>query len=350
MPNSPLTDIAIRNASVGTHWDSVIRGFGLRVGKNNRSFIVLLGSGRRFKIGQYPAMSLSDARKEARRHLAEKHLGKTIPKFVAFEDARNRYLEAARAKNRPSTVFGYQSRLNRIPWGRTAIAEITPRDVLATLATFKAPIERRYIFIVLRAFFNFCIQQHYLDVSPMARLIPPPNNESRDRFLSPAELQAVWHACPDDAFGRSVKLLILTGQRRGEIEHIDLEGTTATIPGKSTKNKRTHTFPVPTMAVPLLEQPLGWNGWGKCKERLDKTAQVTGWTLHDLRRTYATIHAQLGTPPHVIEALLNHKTGIVSGIAQVYNRYRYLDEMRAAVAVFEKYLTATVLAPAEPPT
>jgi integrase len=84
-------------------------------------------------------------------------------------------------------------------------------------------------------------------------------------------------------------------------------------------------------------------GWGKSKERLDKKSGVSEWTLHDLRRTYATIQAQLGTPPHVIEALLNHKSGIISGVAQTYNRYHYLAEMKAAVSNFDAHFQATVL-------
>ncbi len=60
----------------------------------------------------------------------------------------------------------------------------------------------------------------------------------------------------------------------------------------------------------------------KIKRQLDKLSGVSGWTLHDLRR---------GVAPHIIERLLNHFTGTISGIAAVYNRAKYLDEMRDAV-------------------
>ena len=132
---------------------------------------------------------------------------------------------------------------------------------------------------------------------------------------------------------------MLTGQRKGEIQHITLDGDLATIPSARTKNKRTHVFPVSERVKALLAKDRVFNGWGKSKARLDKQAVIEPWTLHDLRRTYATIHAQLGTPPHVIEALLNHKSGIVSGVAATYNRYRYTDEMRMAVATFEAEFT-----------
>lgn len=52
------------------------------------------------------------------------------------------------------------------------------------------------------------------------------------------------------------------------------------------------------------------------QSRLDKRSGVTNWTLHDLRRTFATMHAQIGTPPHVTERMLNHITGTLTPIAR----------------------------------
>ena len=89
-----------------------------------------------------------------------------------------------------------------------------------------------------------------------------------------------------------------------------------------------------------------FNGWGKHKEAFDAACGVRGWTLHDLRRTYATKLAALKVPPHIVERLLNHKfgsiqnrtDGTVSAVAEVYNRHLYIDEMREAVKVWEAYL------------
>ena len=160
----------------------------------------------------------------------------------------------------------------------------------------------------------------------------------RERVLTPAELKAIWDACPDGAFGTCVKLLIVTGQRRGEIQHLTLDDDLAAISSLFTKNHRSHTFPVGSMGRALLSEDRAFNGWGKAKAQLDRKIDLTDWTLHDLRRTYATIHAQLGTPPHIIEALLNHKSGIISGVAATYNRFQYLDEMRLATARYEAQL------------
>jgi integrase len=71
--------------------------------------------------------------------------------------------------------------------------------------------------------------------------------------------------------------------------------------------------------------------WSTSKAALDQLGGVVDWTLHDLRRTFATRLAKMGTAPRVIERLLHHITGTISGRAAVDNRARYLEEMRAAV-------------------
>jgi integrase len=198
----------------------------------------------------------------------------------------------------------------------------------------------------------------------MEHMAQPPTGRSRSRVLTEAELRAVYRTAHSstDSFGRIVTLLILTGQRRGEIARLEREwvnGDTITLPSHVTKNGRGHTFPIGLEAQALLasiprlkgcpyvfpaarqknEKTTVFNGWGKPKARFDKACAVTGWTLHDLRRTYSSTMAALGVPQIVMEKLLNHVSGgTQSPIAQVYNRYTYLDEMRAAVLKWEAYL------------
>jgi hypothetical protein len=62
----------------------------------------------------------------------------------------------------------------------------------------------------------------------------------------------------------------------------------------------------------------------------------------DLLRTYVTNLAELGVAPHVIERSLNHVSGTISGVAAVYNRYTYLQEMRAAIALWETRLHSII--------
>lgn len=156
-----------------------------------------------------------------------------------------------------------------------------------------------------------------------------------------------------------MKLLILTGQRRGETAALEAEwiGTdTITLPKGVTKNGREHTFPIGPMTASLLAgrstsgglflarwRENKFSGWSTSKAVLDKLCGVSSWTLHDLRRTFATNLAALGTPIHVTERLLNHVSGTQSGIVAVYQRHSYMPEMRKAIEVWESHLRVLVV-------
>lgn len=155
-------------------------------------------------------------------------------------------------------------------------------------------------------------------------------------------------------------VLLLTAQRRGEVadirwSEIDFDAATWTIPTSRAKNGATHLVPLSEDAlqaiksVPRLHNcdfvftttgrsPI--SGSGRLKARLDVSVKGEGWRLHDLRRTAATHMAVLGVQPHVIEAVLNHKTGIISGVAAIYNRYAYSVEKRAALELWAQHLKA----------
>jgi len=153
------------------------------------------------------------------------------------------------------------------------------------------------------------------------------------------------------------------------------------LPSTITKNKRSHTFPIGALAVSILnsvtdissaclmfpargKEDSPFTGWSKAKAQLDKkinilqvdvgkepfsftltteNRKVDNWTLHDLRRTYATNLQRLGVKLEVIESLLNHISGTRAGIIGVYNRHRYEAEMREAVTTFEVWFNAAIL-------
>jgi integrase len=91
-------------------------------------------------------------------------------------------------------------------------------------------------------------------------------------------------------------------------------------------------------------QPMAYAGWSKDKKAFENRCSISGWTLHDLRRTFATRLAQLGVLPHVVERLLNHRLGaiktetILTDVAEVYNLATYLPEMRRAIDQWEQKL------------
>ena len=369
-----LTDLSIRKLplSPGTtyYWDSYTRGFGLRVSKTAKTFVVLTGSGRRETIGRYPDLKLAEARAEASRILAERTLGNLRPTRRAFDDARNEFLKECERKNRALTVRDYRRLLARhYPYKREALADITPDDIRRRLmALAETPSERIHAFTAGRAFFRWCVRQRYIDRSPMEHMQLPSKPNARDRILSDDELKAVYTAALKTPypFGPIVQLLILTGQRRGEIGALRweyVEDDTITLPASATKNRRQHTFPIGTMATSVIQglprlskeylfpaarahvkgkPTTSFNGWPKAKVDLDERCDIQGWTLHDLRRTFSSNMAALGVAPHVTEKLLNHVSGTVSGVAAVYNRYRYLPEMREAIDAWETRLQSLI--------
>lgn len=192
---------------------------------------------------------------------------------------------------------------------------------------------------------------------------PLSKERSRERVLTDDELGALWAACDADGypFGDCMKLLILSGQRRAEVaemrwSEIDLEKRLWTLPSQRAKNGRQHTVPITDAMLDVLRRVpkfLGSDyvfttngkspvsGFGRLKDRLDKALPegTDPWIIHDLRRTMSTNMAMLGVPQPVTEALLNHQTGVVSGVAAIYNVYSYADEKREALEQWNHHQT-----------
>ncbi len=85
------------------------------------------------------------------------------------------------------------------------------------------------------------------------------------------------------------------------------------------------------------------SGFGRAKHRYEEVIGSTDWRVHDLRGTAASGMARLGVPPHVIEKVLNHRSGIISGVAAVYNRYGYAEEKRDALERWAQWVTAALV-------
>jgi integrase len=108
------------------------------------------------------------------------------------------------------------------------------------------PSECSHAIAVGRTFFKFCVRRHYIFVNPMEGM-QLPKHTPRDRALTDAEIKAIWNATGDSKiFSNIIRLLILTGQRRGEIAQLRtswIRDYEITIPKELTKNGREHTFP-----------------------------------------------------------------------------------------------------------
>ncbi|MGB0747111.1 MAG: tyrosine-type recombinase/integrase [Magnetospiraceae bacterium] len=380
MPKVTLTDITVRSLKTPekgqtTYVDKSLPGFGVRVSQGGtKTYTLTYGANRqRVSIGKCDVISLAEARASARQLLAEHTLGKTRPTSINFQDAVDRYIAECEQKNKPTTVREYKRVLNRhFRLGRVQLRDVKKQDLTNRIDKLrKTPAEQNYAFVVARAFFRWAVRHGYLDRSPLENLRMPARTQSRSRVLSDDELAAVFkHALETPyPFGPIVALLILTGQRRGEIvalrwEWIDREHKIITLPATLTKNRREHAFPYGEKTAEILDgipeqgdllfparttQVRGkpstyFNGWSSAKKAFDEGLEnVAPYTLHDLRRTFSSKLAGMGTQIHVTEKLLNHVSGTVSGVAAVYNRHSYMEEMRDAVEGLDTILIKSSL-------
>ena len=134
---------------------------------------------------------------------------------------------------------------------------------------------------------------------------------------------------------------------------IDLRQKVWTLPADRSKNGYAHEVPLSKAAMDILQQVPRFlrsdyvfttngrsavSGFGRAKDRYERAVARKDWRVHDLRRTAASGMARIGIPPHVIEKVLNHRTGVISGVAAVYNRYGYIDEKREALERWSQWV------------
>ena len=375
MPRSQLTDIGVRNlkppaAGQVTHWDTALRGFAVRISQGgSRTFIVVHGEDRKRRtLGHYPNMSLSAARAQAKQIFAGITLGfiksGKRSKSQTFHDVAGLFLSNVEVRNKPRTFRDYKRLLNRhfLPvLGKRQIGDIEAHEIAKIIdGILRTPSECAHAFAVIKIFFRWAIRRRITKNNPTDGLQGPPKARARERVLTESELRTVLLQARQSGypFGIVLELLALTGQRRSEIgalkwQWIDTTNQTITLPSSVTKNKREHKLPYDQAVADLLaiiprtgsflfpgdrDTELPFSGWSNFKAAFDKRCKIAPWTLHDLRRTFATNLAALGVRLEVTEKLLNHISGSFSGIVGVYQRHGYQDEMRAAMAVWEKRL------------
>lgn len=231
MPNAKtLTDAGLKSlplpgSGTATHWDT-LKGFGVRVSpKGTKTFIALVASGARHKIGRYPLISLTEARTEAKRVLAQKTLGSyERPHTITWDNAVERYLTACSDKNRGRTVADYTKHLARFPFKGRRLTTIKKRDVTAELQKITAKSMRAHLLTSVKAFFSWCAGQGYIEQTPLVGLKNAPQRLAKPRHaLSAAELKSILQTALryPYPFGHIMALLILTGQRRSEIASLE---------------------------------------------------------------------------------------------------------------------------------
>lgn len=292
-------------------------------------------------------------------------------------------------KNRPSYVRETKRIIEttlKPKWKQKLVKAVTKRDVIRLLDEIVdrgSPIMANRVRALLSKFFAWAMERDIVDASPVVSIKAPSEEKTRDRVLTDEEIRFLWLASEKLGypFGPVVQLLLLTAQRRTEVsdalwDEMELEGNNQlwVIAADRAKNRKEHFVPLTASALEIIQalpkikpsedekaKPIYLftttgktpvSGFSKAKTQLDaemlaiakKEAEerrqdpegisIEPWTYHDLRRTAASGMARLSVPVHIVEAVLNHRSGSIKGVAAVYNRYDYADEKRAALTAW----------------
>jgi integrase len=400
---------SIRPTSPGKRaifFDAQIPGFGIRVTERSTdeckgSFVLVTrypGSSNPAprRIGDYPVMSLAEAREVAREW--RRDIAKGIdPKEKAAEAGREKqrlrantfgaafatFAEDHLKTLRTGAVVEAQVRKHVFPTlENRPMREIKRAEISALIKQLKknAPVGANRILAYVKKFFLWAIENDLVDDSPAASIKRPTSEKDRgrDRVLNDWEIRAFWLSCGEmGAFGRAFRFMLATGQRRSEVgaatwSQIDKGEASWTLGKARTKAKRLHDVPLSALSLSIIDDcpklgdfvfasgrtgnahegrdsgPVALAGWSKAKERLDELMlkhlkdgeeEPEEWRLHDLRRTAATHMAKLGVDRLVISKILNHAEG---GVTKTYDRHRYDVEKRAALDRWALHLQAIV--------
>ncbi|GLS42922.1 tyrosine-type recombinase/integrase [Methylobacterium brachythecii] len=353
-------------------WDADLPGFGIRLrASGNRSWVIRPprghGNSKLHTIGSVDLIDATTARETAKIRLAEAALGGDPT--TARKEARakaavtmggllDRYVAAKiDAGRRPSTIGNMRhhlkvhwATLHDRPLGSITRAEIAERHKVVAEKYGRQAADRALS--ILGTFFGWSMREGLLEANPAANVNKATVATKRERVLSEAEVAAIWHACREDDFGRIVRLLMLTGQRREEVaamlwSELNFQTATWSIPIGRMKNRRAHEVPLSRPAMEILANAPAregrdfvfgdgkgpFSGYSKAKASLDKRAgiAVSAWRLHDLRRTATTGMNEIGIQPHIADAVLSHVSTFKAGVAGIYNRATYAEQKRAAL-------------------
>jgi integrase len=365
--------VAALNGLEGWLWCTQCVGFGAR--KQRRGIFFYLryrhqGRQQMHSIGRLGSPWTPElARKEAQRLLGIVASGSDpfaqSLSSETFGEEIERYLLRKRTSLKPRSFIEDQRYLRKhsAPLHKLRLTEIDRRTIavlLGQIETASGPIARNRLRSSLSSFFAWAIQEGLTETNPVQGTGKADGENSRDRVLTQDELRKLWRNLGEDKFSDIVRLLLLTGQRRGEISalawsEVDLAKGMIILPPARTKNNRQHELPLSRQALAIIErQPRrnssnflfsdkqGYKDWDTAKTKLDERLRIAPWRLHDLRRTCATQLGELGVQPHHIEAILNHYSGHRSGVAGVYQRAKYEPEMRSALQRWADHLDKIV--------
>lgn len=340
-----------------------------------RSFVVRYrheGRNRSYTLGAYGVLTPDEARKQARLVLgnvargddpsAERRMDREAPTVA---DLAADYLERHALPNkRPSSIRSDKALLSHyiLPkLGHLKAGDLARRDIERLHLSLKSsPYQANRTLALLSKMLSLAVAWQWRHDNPV-RGIPRFPEEKRDRWLKDEELErlfAALEASPNKRSGVAIRLLILTGARRGEVlsatwDQFDLERGVWTKPSAHTKQKKTEHVPLSGTACDLLRE---WRAAcptdalylfpgdtkGKPLQEIKKAwrqicqeAGLAEVRIHDLRHTYASHLVSSGLSLPIVGRLLGHTQ------AQTTQRYAHLADapLRAATEAFSLKVT-----------
>jgi integrase len=324
------------------------------------------GKPSKLTIGAWPAVSLADARVAATR--AREAVAKGMDPAAAKADSKikadaaradtvtaicERYLTLEGKKLR--TVDQRVSTLRRLVYpalGAMPIETVKRSDIVRLLdkiETGSGPRMADVTLATLRRIFHWHETRTDEFRSPIIRGMGSRQNtveHRRSRVLDDSEIRKLWAATADgSAFPSLVRLALLTSARRNELAGMkrdEIDDGIWTLPAARSKTKTEVVRPLSAAALAVLDglphidgcpYPFTSNGvtpinnFSDPKRKLDAASGVTGWRLHDLRRTARSLLSRAGVHSDVAEKCLGHSRG---DIIERYDQHKYIDEMQRA--------------------
>ncbi|WP_322267574.1 tyrosine-type recombinase/integrase [Cronobacter sakazakii] len=320
---------------------------------------------QRMKLGNYPDLSLKSAREkreQCRTWLAEgknpkHHLNITTQealKPVTVKEALDYWIREY-ASRRRANVDKHVEQLNKhiFPYiGNYPLSMCETRHWLECFSRVSkdAPVAAGYLLQMCKQALKFCRVHRYASSNALSDLTIDDvgkKQEKRDREHTRQELADIWRESAGLKFkpyyASLLRLLVVFGCRTQElrlsaIKEWDLQDWVWTVPKEHSKGGEKILRPVPDAMRPFITALIEQNRdsglllgemkkseavsqWGRGIYK--RLGHAEPWTLHDLRRTFATTLNNMGIAPHVVEQLLGHTLG---GVMAVYNRSQYLPE------------------------
>jgi integrase len=291
---------------------------------------------------------------EKRKRKQEKKSARIVALANTFEAIATNFLvrEGAKLRSR-DYYFRTLQRLVYPTFGATPIGQIKRKHLVALLDQIEdvngATMANQTLAVIRRVMAWHAARDDDF-VSPVVRGLSriKPQDHRRKRILDDNELRAVWRTAEkrNDSFAVYLRFLLLTAARRDEARSMswsEVNDGVWTVPGARNKVKVDLARPLSNQVMALIKAqprvehcPFIFSTTGnkaisslsRYKRDFDGACGITGWTLHDLRRTARSLLSRAGIRPDIAERCLGHTVG--DGVQQTYDRHSYVPELRHA--------------------